>query len=66
MNTAVLTALPQRPWWPWAMRALAALFVKLEYLRVHDSLTGEYGCGGAGWRSAGGVDRRQAGSRNRQ
>lgn len=27
MNTAVLTALPQRPWWPWAMRALAALFV---------------------------------------
>ncbi len=27
MNTAVLTALPQRPWWPWAMRGLAALFV---------------------------------------
>lgn len=27
MNTAVLTALPQRAWWPWAMRALAVLFV---------------------------------------
>lgn len=27
MNTAVLQALPQRAWWPWAMRGLAALFV---------------------------------------
>ena len=27
MNTAVLQGLPQRPWWPWAMRGLAALFV---------------------------------------
>ena len=27
MNTAVLTGLPQRAWWPWAMRGLAVLFV---------------------------------------
>ena len=27
MNTAVLQALPQRAWWPWAMRGLAVVFV---------------------------------------
>eukprot|EP01034_Spumella_vulgaris_P012829 gene12829-16338_t len=50
MNTAVLQALPQRAWWPWAMRALAIVFVSfigfmlyqyardIEWSRVGDSL----------------------------
>ena len=50
MNTAVLQGLPQRAWWPWAMRALAIVFVSfigfmlyqyardIEWSRVGDSL----------------------------
>jgi uncharacterized membrane protein YbhN (UPF0104 family) len=50
MNTAVLQGLPQRPWWPWAMRGLALVFVSfvgymlyqyardIEWSRVDDSV----------------------------
>ncbi len=50
MNTAVLQGLPQRPWWPWAMRGLALVFVSfvgymlyqyardIEWSRVEDSV----------------------------
>lgn len=50
MNTAALQALPQRAWWPWAMRGLALVFVSfvgymlyqyardIEWSRVGDSL----------------------------
>jgi uncharacterized membrane protein YbhN (UPF0104 family) len=50
MNTAVLQGLPQRPWWPWAMRGLALVFVSfvgymlyqyardIQWSRVDDSV----------------------------
>jgi len=50
MNTAVLQGLPQRAWWPWAMRGLALAFVSfvgymlyhyargIEWSRVDDSV----------------------------
>lgn len=50
MNTAVLQGLPQRAWWPWAMRGLALVFVSfvgfmlyqyardIEWSRVDDSV----------------------------